>query len=95
MVTSMYLQLHPYLPFEAVFLVPTFFGCVADQLNEEQRAILVDTMFSSFLVKFLLDPASINVTADASNACGKPDVTPYLYCYGDGSGTGAYVEVQA
>jgi len=83
-ITSMYLQLHEYMPLERVFM--RYNACVQDQLNETQAKAWND-LNQKFEILFLLDPTSIGVTEDQSNACGWPIADSAFSCYGEGSGT--------
>lgn len=82
-VTSMYLQLHEYLPYERINM--RYSACVADELNESQ-AQTWDFFAQVFEIKYLLDPTSINVTEEESNSCGWPMSDTSFSCFGDGSG---------
>lgn len=82
-VTSIYLQLHEYMPLERVSM--KYSACVADELDDDQ-AYAWSFVAQTFEIKFLLDPASINVAEADSNACGWPMGDNAFNCYGDGSG---------
>jgi hypothetical protein len=81
-VTSMYLQLHEYLPYERIIM--KYSACVADKLDESQ-AQAWDLFSQAFEIKFLLDPTSINATEQESNACGWPTAEFSFSCFGEGS----------
>lgn len=83
-ITSMYLQLHDYMPFERIAI--RYDACVQDQLDETQAKAWND-LAQKFEILFLLDPFSIDVSEARSNACGWPTADPHLSCYGEGAGT--------
>jgi len=73
-VTSVLLQLHDYLPFSSYlfnYFPPT----------EECSAIT--PQFAEFKAQYMLAPSLLNVTKEHSLACGGPDDTFQLICFGD------------
>eukprot|EP00985_Skeletonema_marinoi_P019008 scaffold10757_cov139-Skeletonema_marinoi.AAC.1 len=70
-VTSVFLQLHDYLPFSYYFPSPT----------EECSAIA--PQFAEFKAKYMSAPSLLNVTKEHSLACGSPDSLGEIYCYGE------------
>lgn len=81
-VLSVYLQLHSYLPYERVEVIsPDCFSDVAT-ISELQA---LESVRTKFLINLLLDPQTLNMTEDESNACGWPPEDSALSCYGEGS----------
>jgi hypothetical protein len=74
---------HEYMPLERILM--KYSACVADKLDDDQ-ATAWWFVAQTFEIKFLLDPASINVTEAESNACGWSIADMAFGCYGDGSG---------
>jgi hypothetical protein len=83
-VTSIYLQIHEYLPLESILQVPT--ACMDTEALNESQLKAIDRAYQTFEIKFLLDPESLNVTAYESSACGWPTADIMFSCYGEGSG---------
>jgi len=73
-VTSVYLQLHDYLPY-------TFYAFNALAPTEECSAIT--PQFSEFKAKYISALSLLNVTKEHSLACGSPDHSPVIHCYGE------------
>jgi len=89
-VTSIYLQLHDYLPLE-YFPFPTspdligvlfqyFCSIPAEEVTEG-----IEELAIRFFYDYMLDPSSLGVSEAESTACGSPDVSS-LFCYGEGMG---------
>jgi len=79
-VTSVYLQLHEYLPYEAVQL-PTS-GNFSEALSATMPPLI-----ARFVLDFMIDPESIGVSKEVSDACGSPvPASGYGWiCYGEGT----------
>jgi len=88
-VTSIYLQLHDYLPLEKVdfypFTLPALPEVTAAVGLSEKAFNSVKHDLAKFILDFLLDPVSVGVSEAESNACGTPQIGHGLYCYGEGS----------
>mmetsp|Transcript_5174 Transcript_5174/g.8837 ORF Transcript_5174/g.8837 Transcript_5174/m.8837 type:complete len:742 (+) Transcript_5174:103-2328(+) len=74
-VTSVFLQLHDYLP-----VTPYFFNLVPSP-TEECSAIA--PQFAEFKAQYISAPSLLNVTKEHSLACGSPDVFMLLMCIGE------------
>ena len=74
-VTSVYLQLHDYLPFS-----PYFFNLLS---TEECSAIV--PLFAAFKALYISAPSLLNVTKEHSLACacGSRDALNFFWCYGE------------
>jgi len=86
-VTSIYLQLHDYLPPRlfgidgATEIAPIDLG--VSKCAPEVRAAM-GIFFESFRLRWVLAPGTLNVTQDLSDACGMADAgMSVLVCYGD------------
>jgi len=81
-VTSIYLQLHDYLPLEIIsgLYDPATCGVPADEFT---RGIV--NFYLRFYLDYMLDPSALGVSEAESRACGAPDAD-YLNCYGEGMG---------
>ena len=77
-VTSVVLQLHPYLPYELTTIV--------SDLTEALYSAMTP-LVARFVLDFMVDPESIGVTKDQSAACGSPSPASgrAWYCYGEGA----------
>ncbi|KAK1741552.1 FAD-binding domain-containing protein [Skeletonema marinoi] len=74
-VTSVYLQLHDYLPVEKYL-----FNSIPSP-TEECSAIA--PQFAEFKAQYILASSLLNVTKERSLACGSPDVASDIWCYGE------------
>ena len=74
-VTSVFLQLHDYLPVN-----PYFFNIIPSP-TEECSAIA--PQFAEFKAQYISAPSLLNVTKERSHACGSPDSLREIYCYGE------------
>ena len=75
-VTSIYLQLHDFLPYEQISYgvsCPTVF---TPEIN---------TAFTAFVLDYFYDPAELGISHEESAACGKQP-GPIIHCYGEGKG---------
>ena len=81
-VTSVTLQLHEYLPFE--WALPDF-----TNVTEAMLAV-VPPVIARFELDFLVDPESIGVSRELSDACGRPNSASGTawWCYGEGTAAG-------
>jgi len=81
-VTSIYLQLHPYLR-------PRLFGIPGIVVVSACAPEVIDAMgvfFESFRLRWVLAPDTLNVSQAESDACGMADAgLSILMCYGDGA----------
>eukprot|EP00985_Skeletonema_marinoi_P003233 scaffold1348_cov142-Skeletonema_marinoi.AAC.9 len=75
-VTSVFLQLHDYLPFSAYF-----FNMFPSPITEECSAIA--PQFAEFKAQYMSAPSLLNVTKEHSLACSSPDPLGEIYCYGE------------
>jgi len=82
-VLSLHLQLHDYLPLERTRIKP-YPSSVYGNLDKTHRKTL-DKAYQKFEILFLLDPESVNVTEDESNACGVMAPEIEFSCLGEGS----------
>ena len=71
-VTSMTLQLQDYLPYNQ-FVFPW----------SEEKCVAFLPKVSEFQAKYMMVPSRLNVTKERSLACGAPDGSPDLLCYGE------------
>ncbi|KAK1745400.1 FAD-dependent oxidoreductase [Skeletonema marinoi] len=74
-VTSVFLQLHDYLP-----VTPYFFNLVPSP-TEECSAIA--PQFAEFKAQYISAPSLLNVTKEHSLACGSADTPSEFWCYGE------------
>lgn len=82
-VLSVYLQLHDYVPYERVQL---FSDTCLTEIPSATELQTMEYVYTKFLLYLLLDPKTLNMTEDHSNACGWPPQDDAISCYGDGSG---------
>ncbi|KAK1741548.1 FAD-binding domain-containing protein, partial [Skeletonema marinoi] len=75
-VTSVYLQLHDYLPVEGYS-----FNSIPSP-TEDCSAIA--PQFAEFKAQYILASSLLNVTKERSLACGSPDVASDIWCHGHG-----------
>jgi len=78
-ITSISLQLHDYVPFSILFL----------DIPSCPDTVSVAPIIESFRAKWILLPSMLNVTQSESHACGSPDGTLALACYGESAGQNA------
>eukprot|EP00985_Skeletonema_marinoi_P006271 scaffold2716_cov205-Skeletonema_marinoi.AAC.1 len=71
-VTSVFLQLHDYLPFN-----PYYFNLGAEECSA------IAPQFAEFKAQYMSAPSLLNVTKERSLACGSPDELMGIYCYGE------------
>mmetsp|Transcript_37861 Transcript_37861/g.55342 ORF Transcript_37861/g.55342 Transcript_37861/m.55342 type:complete len:483 (+) Transcript_37861:8-1456(+) len=71
-VTSVFLQLHDYLPFN-----PYSFNLGAEECSA------IAPQFAMFKAQYISAPSLLNVTKEHSLACGSPDVFTLLVCIGE------------
>ena len=71
-VTSVFLQLHDYLPFN-----PYLFKLGAEECSA------IAPQFAEFKAKYISAPSLLNVTKEHSLACGSPDDLAFLICIGE------------
>lgn len=74
-VTSIYLQLHEYIP-------PFMYGYFPGFCDELAAGFVY--IFESFRASYFLAPSVLNVTQADSDACGSPDGAGMLCCFGEG-----------
>mmetsp|Transcript_47156 Transcript_47156/g.52713 ORF Transcript_47156/g.52713 Transcript_47156/m.52713 type:complete len:703 (-) Transcript_47156:137-2245(-) len=84
-VLSLYYQLYEYLPFEKVAVFPLFPLLDSVSALEPTQQALCTSTYLKFELLFLLDPESVGVTPEVSNACGCPIPGDQLYCFGEGT----------
>jgi|SaaInl74LU_5_DNA_1037368.scaffolds.fasta_scaffold11346_3 hypothetical protein len=70
-VTSVSLQLHDILPYNAYLF------------NLECYYSAIGPLFEEFKAKYIMAPSLLNVTKETSLACGSPDFLVFLFCYGE------------
>ncbi len=73
-VTSVYLQLHEFLPYN-LYILGTVTGV------EECSGIA--SKFAEFMATYLMAPKLLNVTKEKSLACGASDFFGMLHCFGE------------
>mmetsp|Transcript_30757 Transcript_30757/g.52235 ORF Transcript_30757/g.52235 Transcript_30757/m.52235 type:complete len:746 (-) Transcript_30757:192-2429(-) len=74
-VTSVYLQLHDYLPFKSyLFNNPPF---------RTEKCTAIFPQFAEFVAHYMSAPSLLNVTKERSHACGSPDPRAGIYCHGE------------
>eukprot|EP00984_Skeletonema_dohrnii_P025574 scaffold14736_cov84-Skeletonema_dohrnii-CCMP3373.AAC.1 len=74
-VTSVFLQLHDYLPFSSYF-----FNRYPSPIEE---CSAIAPQFAEFKAKYMSAPSLLNVTKEHSLACGSPNSFEEIYCYGE------------
>ena len=85
-VTSVYVQLHHYLPLEILFLKDNI--CTNDE--DPLIAQYADRVLSSFIIQYFFDPQSMNATDTEGNSCSSPGGAVGYWCYGKDSAVGMF-----